>query len=208
MNTWIILAPEYPPAIGGISDYLGQLTAALVAAGDEVDLFAPTPVAPSADPRLRVHELPRGYDRRAWPRIEQLARERRDAVTLLQYLPFLFGHPGRLRHLLTWPGPLWVMFHEAAYPFEPGQALRHRALAIGTHLAARALAARADRVLVSTPGCESALEKFGKSSFSAVWLPIPSNLSRAPQPRSRETVLAEHGLDPGKPIVGHFSAFG
>jgi glycosyltransferase involved in cell wall biosynthesis len=208
MNPWILLAPEYPPAIGGIADYVAQLGVALDRAGDEVEIFAPAPAAATAAAGASVRELPRGYDFSAWRAITDAVRARRDAVTVLQYVPLLFSHPLGLRYLLAWPGRLWVMFHEAAYPFEAGQLFRHRVLAVGTHVVASALVERAEQVLVSTPGCESALGKLGRGPRSAVWLPIPSNLTRPALARARSLVLSEYGLDPERPVVGHFSAFG
>jgi glycosyltransferase involved in cell wall biosynthesis len=208
VNSWIFLAPEYPPATGGIADYLEQIGAALVRAGDEVEMVAPAPAAAAPHSGVSVRELPRGYDLRAWREIAALARARPGAVTVLEYIPMAFIHPRSLGFLLRWPGPLWVMFHESAYPFEAGQRLRHRVLAVGTHVVARALAERAERVLVSTPGCESALAKFLPRPPPALWSPIPSNLARGPAPRPRNDVLAGFGLDPARPVVGHFSAFG
>jgi glycosyltransferase involved in cell wall biosynthesis len=208
VNSWIFLAPEYPPAIGGIADYLEQLGAGLVRAGDEVEMVAPAPATAAPRSGVSVRELLRGYDLRAWREITARARAKPGVVTVLEYIPMAFLHPRSLSFLLRWPGPLWVMFHESAYPFEAGQRLRHRVLAVGTHVAARALAERAERVLVSTPGCEGALTKFLPGAPAAVWSPIPSNLARGPAPRAREAVLAGFGLDPARPVVGHFSAFG
>jgi glycosyltransferase involved in cell wall biosynthesis len=207
VSSWIFLAPEYPPAVGGIADYLAQIGAALVRAGDAVELIAPAPAAAVPDSGVQVRELARGYDLGAWRELSALARARPEAVTVLEYIPMAFIHPVSVSFLLRWPGPLWVMFHESAYPFEAGQRLRHRVLAAATHVAARLLAERAERVLVSTPGCERALGKFAPAP-RALWSPIPSNLARGPAPRARQAVLAGFGLDPAAPVVGHFSAFG
>ena len=46
MTRWHLLTCEYPPDIGGVSAYTGQLARALAAAGDDVHVWC------SGDPRL------------------------------------------------------------------------------------------------------------------------------------------------------------
>jgi len=40
-NCWAIVTGEYPPQLGGVSDYTRLVADALVAAGDEVHIWAP-----------------------------------------------------------------------------------------------------------------------------------------------------------------------
>jgi glycosyltransferase involved in cell wall biosynthesis len=119
----------------------------------------------------------------------------------------LHGAPG-VAGLTRLRAEVWVMFHEVAYPFEAGQPLKLRARALETHLYAWGLERRADRVLVSTPACERALTRLSVRPKPAVWLPIPSNLPTSLPSFERRRVLESYGLDPERPVVGHFSSFG
>lgn len=209
MRSFQILSPEYPPKIGGVSDYVGQLASGLAAQGDSVDVWAPAPAgADFQGSRARVHALPHGFDRAGRAAISAALRERPDAIALVQYVPLALGGADVVAWLLRLPTRLWLMFHEVAYPFERGQPLKHRVMAALTHGYALALARRAERILVSTPGCERALGLVGLDRKPLFWLPIPSNLPSEGPRRSRAATLHELGLDPARLVVGHFSAFG
>jgi glycosyltransferase involved in cell wall biosynthesis len=209
MRAFHILSPEYPPKIGGVSDYVGQLANGLALQGDRVDVWAPAPASPDFQgSRARVHALPHGFDRRGRAAITAGLRERPDAVALIQYVPLALGGADVVAWLLRLPARVWLMFHEVAYPFERGQPLKHRAMAALTHAYALSLARRAELILVSAPGCERALGLLGLERKPLFWLPIPSNLPHEGPRRPRDITLREFGLDPERLVVGHFSAFG
>jgi len=154
-----------------------------------------------------VHEIEQGFDRRARAAIGASVRARPGAVTLVEYVPRMLGATA-VAWLSRLPGEMWVMFHEVAYPFERGQPFKHRVRAVETHALASALKRRADRVLVSTPGCERALELLGGRSKPAIWLPIPSNLPTSLAAFDQTSFIESLGFDATRPIVGHFSSFG
>jgi glycosyltransferase involved in cell wall biosynthesis len=209
MRAFQILSPEYPPKIGGVSNYVGQLAKRLAEQGDLVDVWSPAPVsADFAGSRASVHELPHGFDRAGRAVITAALRKHPEAIALIQYVPLVLGGADVMAWLLRLPVRVWVMFHEVAYPFERGQPLKHRAMAALTHAYALALARRAERILVSTPGCERALGLLGFRGKPLFWLPIPSNLPSDGARRARASLLQELGLDPNAPVVGHFSSFG
>jgi glycosyltransferase involved in cell wall biosynthesis len=209
MRTFHILSPEYPPKIGGVSNYVGQLAKGLVEQGDSVEVWSPAPASPSFDgSHARVHELPHGFDRASRAAITAALRDRPDAIALVQYVPLALGGADVMAWLLRLPARVWLMFHEVAYPFERGQPLKHRVMAALTHTYALALARRAECILVSTPGCERALGLLGFRGKPLFWLPIPSNLPSEGVRQPRDAVLGEVGLDPARLVVGHFSAFG
>jgi len=203
-----LLAPEYPPALGGIAGYVAQVASGLAARGDDVEVWAPRPAKSDAVPAgVTLHEIEPGFDRRARAAIEASVRARPRAVTLVEYVPRMLG-PAAVAWLSRLPGETWVMFHEVAYPFERGQALKHRVRALETHALAFAVKRRADRVLVSTPGCERALELLGGRSKPATWLPIPSNLPTSLPAFDRKPFVESLGFESARPLVGHFSSFG
>lgn len=208
MADWTLLAPEYPPALGGVAGYVEQVARGLATRGDTVEVWAPRPADSGAVlPGVVVRELEHGFDRRARAAIAASVRARPNAVTLVEYVPRMLG-AAAVAWLSRLPGAVWVMFHEVAHPFERGQPLKHRARALETHALAFGVKRRADRVLVSVPGCERALEWLGGRDKPATWLPIPSNLPTALSSFDRTSFVESLGFDPGRPIVGHFSSFG
>ena len=48
MTRWHLVTSEYPPDIGGVSDYTAQLARALAGAGDEVHVWCPGEARPPA----------------------------------------------------------------------------------------------------------------------------------------------------------------
>ena len=56
--------------------------------------------------------------------------------------------------LLRKPLAPWVMFHEVAFPREPGQPWRHQVLGKVTHVMAGMMAKAAERIFVSVPRWE------------------------------------------------------
>src|SRR5205085_9332813 len=82
-------------------------------------------------------------------------RPRLDRI-LVQYVPHAFGWKGMNLAFAAWVAcrarrfaPVWVMFHEVAFPF--GRRPVRAILALANRLMARLLAGAADRVFVSVP---------------------------------------------------------
>jgi hypothetical protein len=108
VNVWHIVTSEYPPDVGGVSDYCAVVAAGLAAAGDEVHVWCgsgsripdprspiPDPRSPIPDPRSRVHVhpvlgtfTPRDL-RRADRLLDRFAAPRR---LLVQWVPHGFGY--------------------------------------------------------------------------------------------------------------------
>jgi hypothetical protein len=55
MNVWHIVTSEYPPDVGGVSDYTRQVAEGLARMGDEVHVWCPRSAESAAAPRLHVH---------------------------------------------------------------------------------------------------------------------------------------------------------
>jgi glycosyltransferase involved in cell wall biosynthesis len=206
--SWVILTPEYPPAAGGVAGYVGGLARGLARRGASVDVWSPAPAGWDTLDGVRVHELPHGFDASARRTIERSLLELEDPILLVQYVPLALGRARFARWLTGCPAELWVMFHELGYPIVLRQSLRHRVLGIGTHLLARHLLVHADRVLIPIPAWETFLGWMGRTRQAPIWLPIPGDIPSEPPKAARADVLRSHGLDPGRRVVGLFSAFG
>ena len=160
MTRWAILTGEYPPQSGGVSDYTRLVAEGLAAAGDEVAVYAPPQDhgPDSATPGVRVFRLPDRFGLRGLRWLDrELARDRPDRI-LIQYVPHAFGLKAMNLPFAAWVAararrvaPVWVMFHEVAFPFVR-RPLRHNLLAVVNRVMAWAIAGAADRVLVSIPG--------------------------------------------------------
>lgn len=213
---WAVLTGEYPPQPGGVSDYTRLVAEGLAAAGDEVVVYAP-PQGRGPDPAapgVRVRRLPDRFGPRGLPWLDrELARGRPERV-LLQYVPHAFGLKAMNLPFAAWVAararrvaPLWVMFHEVAFPFVR-RPLRHNLVAAANWVMARAIAGAADRVLVSIPGWESVLRRACPRGRPAEWLPVPCVVATAADPEAVVAARSRYAPDPATPLVGHFGTFG
>ncbi len=216
MTRWAILTGEYPPQPGGVSDYTRLVAEGLAAVGDEVAVYAPPQgIGPdSALPGVRVRRLPDRFGLRGLRWLDrELARDRPDRI-LIQYVPHAFGLKAMNLPFAAWlalrarrVAPLWVMFHEVAFPFVR-RPLRHNLLAIVNRVMARAIAGAADRVLVSIPGWNHLLVKICPRARHGEWLPVPCSVATAAEPEAIATARSQYAPDPAAPLVGHFGTFG
>jgi glycosyltransferase involved in cell wall biosynthesis len=209
---WALVTGEYPPQPGGVADYTALVARGLVAAGDAVTVFAPPAAAPEVEPHgVRVRRLADHFGPRS---LAVLDRElhRRPGRVLLQYTPHAFGWKAMNVPLCAWlwarRPPLDVMFHEVAFPFEPGQPWRHRLLATVQRGMAALLLRAAARVFVSIPGWEPLLHRLAARAPRPVWAPVPSNVAddcpAAQAALVRDRLLAADG----RHLVGHFGTYG
>src|SRR5262249_49749912 len=137
----------------------------------------------------------------------ELSRLPRSARLLVQYVPHAFGWKAMNLPLCLWLGglrrPVWVMFHEVAFPCEPGQPWKHRLLGAVTRQMAGMVCRAADRIFVSTPVWEAVLREVGAPVSSVTWLPIPSPLPLA-VPAEEVAALRSRVAPTGTSVVGHF----
>src|SRR4051812_20781695 len=90
---WHLIASEYPPQPGGVSDYTHLVAGALAAAGDEVHVWCPsTPGATPESPGVLVHRelgrMGRADLARAGRLLDACPGPRR---LLVQWVPHGFG---------------------------------------------------------------------------------------------------------------------
>jgi glycosyltransferase involved in cell wall biosynthesis len=209
MTTWAILTGEYPPQAGGVADYTRLVARGLADAGDRVTVFAPSTDRPDAsDTGVSVVRLPDHFARRGRAVVlEHLRRLNPDRI-LVQYVPHAYGRKamnvpfaGWVRFALRRVAPVWVMFHEVAFPFVR-RPLRHNLIAVANRLMARLVADSADRVFVAIPAWGTLLRTLAPWSRPAEWLPVPSNLLTSADPAAVRRTL------PVGTLIGHFGTYG
>jgi len=216
LTRWAILTGEYPPQAGGVSDYTRLVAEGLAAVGDEVAVYAPPQGIglDSAPAGVRVRWLPDRFGLRGLRWLDrELARDRPDRI-LLQYVPHAFGLKAMNLPFAAWVAararrvaPIWVMFHEVAFPFVR-RPLRHNLVAVVNRVMARAVAGAADRVLVSIPSWGRLLSQICPRARPAEWLPVPCVLATAADPGVVAMARSRHAPDRAAPLVGHFGTFG
>jgi glycosyltransferase involved in cell wall biosynthesis len=214
-SSWLIVTPEYPPTPGGVSDYTRTLARELARSGDAVGIWAPAPPGGTfeADPGVNCHALPDRFGIKSRRALSRAADELgHDGIVLAQYVPHGFGARGMNLSFAAFLGGvrkrLWLMVHEALYPFEIGQPLKHRALAAVTRAMLAAATRGAERVFVSTPAWEPFLTRYGRQERPVEWLPIPATIPGPPTPEAIAAVRRELGIDSAAILVGHFGTYG
>ena len=212
---WHILTGEYPPTLGGVSDYTRSVARALADSGDEVHVWAPAPNAALAEDRgVIAHPLPDRFGPRSLARLSaELAADPRPKRLLVQYVPHAFGMRAMNLPFCAWIAAhrrdeIWVMFHEVVFPWSRRQPWRHNVLAGVTRVMASMLANRADRLFVSAPAWNDFLARLIPRPARATWLPIPSNIPSRVLPADVARVRAAIPRVENAAIVGHFGTYG
>lgn len=211
MIAWHIVTSEYPPDVGGVSDYTRQVAEGLARAGEEVHVWCPRP----ADAHAGVHIHPelgsiRPSDlRRIDTQLDSYPAPRR---LLVQWVPHGFGyHSMNIGFCLwlsrrSWAGDIVeLMVHEAYSDFKLGP-LRHVAMACVQRFMTMVLLQTASRVWIATPAWERRLRAYAFGRQIAItWLPVPGCVSPEGGAAS-DIVRREYAA--GVPLIGHFGSFG
>jgi glycosyltransferase involved in cell wall biosynthesis len=215
MIEWHFLTGEYPPQLGGVSDYCRLLACALAQTGDKVHIWAPpSSGADPVDPGVHVHRLPDTFGPRSL-RVLGKALSRPNPVRrlLVQYVPHAFGWKAMNLPFCLWlygrrhRDRIWVMFHEVAYDLSLGQSLRHNVLGCVTHMMAAFVSRAAERCFASTSSWFPMVWRV-HSRRRVEWLSIPSNLPTEAPPEAVAQVRTRYGANAAQPLVGHFGTFG
>jgi glycosyltransferase involved in cell wall biosynthesis len=208
-----IVTPEYPPAIGGVSDYAKQVARGLASAGQDVHVWCPGAGADALDDAVTVHRTLGSFRRadleRTGALLDRSARPRR---LFVQWVPHAYGRRSMNVAFCVW---IWrramkgdrieLMVHEPFLAFWTGTYRQAAAAAVHRVMTAILLQA-SGRVWVSIPAWERLLRPYtlGRHVRFA-WLPIPTPLSAASPADAGEVRMRVGG---GRPIVGHFGTFG
>ena len=213
MFHWHIITGEYPPQLGGVSDYSRLVGCGLAKAGDQVEVWGPECAQREEfEPGVRVHRLPGHFGPRALTILDQGLRAADGYRILVQYVPHAFGFKAMNLPFCCWlyarrhRNNITVMFHEVAFPRRRAQPLRHNLLGEVTRLMAALVARSARRIIVSIPAWEVKLRPLISKAMKIEWLPVPSNVPVVHDLGATEAVRAKYAAAGGF-LVGHFSTY-
>jgi glycosyltransferase involved in cell wall biosynthesis len=212
LTTWHLVTGEYPPQLGGVSDYTRLVAIELARAGDVVNVWAPgSDPSESVEEGTIVHRLPGHFGLSAL-RVLDRALHATPGRILIQYVPHAFGMKAMNLPFVFWlyarrKMDIAVMFHEVAFPIHRSQAPRHNLLGAANRTMAGLAARAARRIFVSTVSWKKPLRSLIPENTRVVWLPIPSNI---PVVKDREGIaVVRRNFSPARgPLVGHFGTFG
>ena len=210
-STWAIITGEYPPQPGGVSDYTRMVALGLARDGDEVHVWAPETIQRTPEEcGVKVHRIAGGFGLQNLSAISAALRHLPPSSRILvQYVSQAYGWKGMNIPFCLWLAtrkqPVWVLFHEVAFPFRRSQSPHLNFLALVTHGMASLIAPFAQRVFVSIPAWEQMLAFTPRVE----WLPIPSTVSTSVD--SRAVAEVRKRLAPVSPegvVIGHFGTYG
>jgi glycosyltransferase involved in cell wall biosynthesis len=213
MTRWHLVTSEYPPDIGGVSDYTGQLARALAAAGDEVHVWCPG-AARDGVPGIQLHaalgRMSPGDLRRVDRQLDACPGPRR---LLVQWVPHGFGYRSMNLGFCLWLARraragdhVELMVHEPYMEFS-WRSPAHSAMAAVHRLMTLVVLGAARRAWIAIPAWETCLRPYALGrAVPMPWLPIPGCVPPAlglePSPLRTRFAPAE------QPIVGHFGSHG
>jgi glycosyltransferase involved in cell wall biosynthesis len=220
---WHLITPEYPPQLGGVSDYTCQVAAGLSGQGDEVHVWCPEGVrrmngldTPVTADGVTVHRECGSFRpedlRRIGQKLDRYPGPRR---LLVQWVPHGYGYRSMNLPFCWW---LWnravrhgdrieLMVHEPFLTFD--WAAPKQNLAALTHRSMTMLLLNASsQVWMSIPGWEKMLRPYALGRKIAFrWLPIPSNIPVSSDQARVDSVRRRY-VDGKGLLIGHFGTYG
>ena len=210
---WHLVTSEYPPDVGGVSDYTGQLAAALAEAGDDVHVWCPG-AARRGPAGVEVHAtlgtMSRADLRRVDTQLDACPGPRR---LLVQWVPHGFGYRSMNLGFCLWLARraragdrVELMVHEPYLEFSWRSPV-HSAMAAVHRLMTLVLLGAAQRAWIAIPAWEGRLRPYALGrAVPMPWLPIPSCVPiDAP---ADPAALRGRFAPPHQAIVGHFGSYG
>ena len=180
---WHVITGEYPPQLGGVSDYTYQICRELAKEGDRVHVWAPANhLGTFPDETVQVHALPGGFGRRGLRVLDRRLRSYASPRNILiQYVPHMYGWKSMNLAFCWWifmqrKHNVCVMFHEVAFPFRGGQRFRHGFLAIVHRMMAWMILRSVRHSFTSTEPYLALLRTLGNDETPISMLRICSNI--------------------------------
>jgi glycosyltransferase involved in cell wall biosynthesis len=210
MREWHIVTCEYPPQIGGVSDYTAFLAKSMRDARERVHVWAPgSEETSSTEPQL--HRVLGTFDSASLARADRLLDQYPGPRTLLvQWVPHGYGRRSMNVGFCRWLARrvrlhgdlLQLMVHE---PFLEFSGVRQSVAAAVHRWMVSTLLRAAERVWLSIPGWEPRLRAYAPANLRMEWLPIPSSIPRAATQDSVRAVRGKLGSPPL--LVGHLGTY-
>lgn len=209
---WHFVTCEYPPQVGGVSDYTMTMAKGLAESGHASIVWCPAADGPAphiagVDVRptlggFALHDL-----WRTGRAMSAVAGPRR---LFVQWVPHGYGYRSVNVAMACWVAlRAWVhgdevhlMVHEAFMSFVPRPL--HAAAAALQRVMLAVAASGAHRIWVSHAGWIERIRPFVRSSIPVQWLPVPAPPIEATPEGTLPDVVANLRRE-GRPIVGHFS---
>lgn len=211
-----LITCEYPPQLGGVSDFTRTLADGLCVAGCEVHVWAPGRSGSSRQPSgVVVHRELGGYTRDNLRRVsEQLDAMGKRHTLVLQWVPHGFGFKAMNLGFCLWirrrvrhhGDVLDLMVHEPFLPFA-GSSLRVRAAGLVQRVMMWILLHAATRIRVSTESWIPRLRPLAPVGAGFTWLPIPSGVVVHTDAAAVRAVRASLSGTSGV-VLGHFGTYG
>lgn len=213
LGDWHILTCEYPPQVGGVSDYTFALASGLADSGHRVHVWCPAAEGQPPDaPGVVVHREWSGFTARDLRRVggQLNAFERRRLF--VQWVPHGFGYRSLNLGFALWLAwrawilgdEMHVMVHE---PFLRFSRRPRQAAAALVHRVMLALACSgAVRVWLSIPTWVDDVRPYVPRRTPVRWLPVPAPTLRDATLEETEDVRRRFA-SPRRPMVGHFGTF-
>jgi len=204
--TWHIITCEYPPTVGGVSDYSRTLATALSTTA-RTHVWAPGAAGVADEGGVAVHRTLGGFTpddlTRAGQALDQLPGPKR---LLVQWVPHGFGFRAMNVRFAWWllmratrhGDDLQVMVHEPFVMFaaRPGQFV----MACVHRLMFTTACAAASHVWTSTPSWFARVTPYLLGRLTPRWLPVPA----PPLDIRRADSIGPETHAATAPVVGHF----
>ena len=217
MANWHIITSEYPPQLGGVSDYVREVAVALAGRGHAVHVWAPRDDAPrEPTPGVEVHEELGTFARSDLRRVSAAMNAHPAPRRLfVQWVPHGFGYRSMnigfclwvLRRSRVEGDTVDIMVHEAFLSFRKG-AWKENAAAVVHRLMTIILLRAATRVRYTIPAWERLWRKYTLGrAVPFAWLPMPSTVPIECDPERIAAARARFATAGGG-LIGHFGTFG
>jgi glycosyltransferase involved in cell wall biosynthesis len=213
VSVWHILTSEYPPDVGGVSDYTRQVAEGLADGGDEVHVWCPHRAGSSVPTRVHVHDelgAIRPADLKRLDRgLQEFAAPRR---LLVQWVPHGFGYHSMNVWFCLWLAKrAWLGDHVELMVHEPylefRGPLRHRVMAGVHRLMTMVLLAASRHVWMSIPAWEERLRPYALGRRLPMdWLPVPGCVASGETTAAR-ALRRTYAAD-DQCLIGHFGSYG
>jgi glycosyltransferase involved in cell wall biosynthesis len=213
---WHIITSEYPPQVGGVSDYTWLVASGLAAQGDEVHVWCPSYDAVSRQSEgVAVHSDLGHIGPQDLSRIgKQLDRFPTPRCILVQWVPHGYGYRSMNLPFCWWlrnralrhHDRVEIMVHEPYLPFSSGS-LPQNAAALVHRIMTVLLLQAATRVWMSIPAWEKKLRPyaFGRP-IPFQWLPVPSSIPCIDDAGRVQTIRERYAASGA--LIGHLGTYG